>query len=204
MEATIYDEKEHRGYSIKVYYDPDPTSPNDWDTLGTMYNQGRYKFDGHKLEEVLEPDENGDLFINPDYLYVRVYIYDHSGISIWSAREPQHLGWDTSWLGVYAVSKADAEKEYGDLSDPVNVEYAMKCLEAEVKEWDMFCRGEVYGYEIYDEDDAFVDSCWGFYGDPDEAMQEAINIVNWKADEVERQQALALHLDKVSEPFWID
>ena len=209
MEQELYEEKEHRGYTCKVFYDSCAESPAyNRDMFGTMFNQGRYYFENRKIEEILEPDEDGGYFVNPDYIYVRVYIYDHSGITIWSSREPEKTGWDSGLLGFYAVEKTKAEKEFGDLSDPDNMEKVLKLLEAEVEEWDTYCRGDIYGFEVFDEDDCLIDSCWGFYGDPDKVMAEAISIANDEADYKERQErekAERVRLyEMVCEPFWID
>ena len=203
-----YKVKEHRGYTCKVYFDPDPTSPEDWNLLGTMYNQGRYRFQGHNMDEVVGLDEDGNWFVKPEYIFVRVYIYDHSGITIWSAREPQRTGWDSGLVGIYAVEKTKAEREYGDLSNPKNLENVLVCLESEVEEWDRYCRGEVYGYVVEDEDENEINSCWGFYCEPEEVMEEAISIANWYADKKEREEkeeAERIRLyEMVCEPFWID
>lgn len=209
MEAPIYEEKQHRGCTCQVLYDDNAESPAySRDMFGTMYNQGGYYFEGHNLEEILDTDEDGKTFTKPEYICVRVYIYDHSGITIWASREPQRCGWDSGLLGVYAVEKTKAEKEFGDLNNPDNMEKVFKLLEAEVEEWDTYCRGDIYGFEVYDEDDCLIDSCWGYYGAPDEVMEEAISIADCYADNKEREEkeeAERIRLyEMVCEPFWID
>ena len=62
-------------------------------------------------------------------------------------------------------------------------------LESEVKTYDQYLTGDVYGYEIYEvsecdkgcEHKEFVDSCWGFYGE-DECMTEAKGVVEYRLE----------------------
>jgi len=50
-------------------------------------------------------------------------------------------------------------------------EKAEACLCAEVKLYDRYLTGDVYGYIIEDDDGNRIDSCWGFYGDKDAVSQ---------------------------------
>ena len=192
-----YEEKEHRGYTCKVYYDSNPESPAEWDTLGTIYtNTRRYNPQNHTIEEIMVEGKDGQKFISADYIYVRIYAYEHGGITLSSSRTVQQCGWDDYLFGVMAVHRDDAIKEFGRLTIAENYESVLKCLEAEVKEWDQYFRGEVFGYEVT-KDGEFIDSCWGFYGDAEMVMQEGIDIINYYADNAERRE-------KIVEPFWID
>lgn len=211
-EPNIYEKKEHRGYTCRVVYDPDPTSPDDWDTLGTIYaNSRNHNPQNHTLDEIMvEESDDAGLHIDPNYLFVRIYAYEHGGIALHAASGPIKCGWDEYLFGVMAVHKDKAAKEFGDMTNVENYEKAMKCLEAEVEDWDMYYQGEVFGYEVLDEDDCVVDSCWGFYGyeGAKEAMQEGIGIIDYRVDEAERKEAEELariqHYEMITEPFWID
>ena len=206
----VYEEKQHRGYTCKVLYDQDPISPDDWDTIGKIYSGHReHNPQNHKIDEIIDWDEDGKWHINKDYIFVYIHFYEHSGLTIWSSRKmPDGYGWDSGFFGLYAVHKDNATKEFGDLSNEENYERLMKCLEVEVEAWDMYYRGEVYGYEVYEEDGSFIDSCWGFYGEPEEVMKEAISIADYEADEKERkaaEEAARVELyERICEPFWID
>ena len=37
-------------------------------------------------------------------------------------------------------------------------------LQEEVKQYDQFLQGDVYGFELIGPDGEKIDSCWGFYG----------------------------------------
>jgi hypothetical protein len=212
-DSLLHEEKEHRGFTCKVYYDPEPTSPNDWDMLGTIYsNSRRYDPCGHSIDEILVEDEEGNNHIDPDYIYVNIYAYIHSGIALSCSRSGQFAdSWDSCLFGVMAVEKSKAAEEFGDPSIPENYEKIMKCLEGCVECWDNYYQGMVFGYVVEDEEGFELDSCWGFYGYPDgakEAMEEAIGYADYYANKKEREQAE--EVDKIMlaeclcEPFWID
>ena len=211
-DTVVHEEKEHRGYTCRVVYDPDPTSPDDWDTLGTIYaNSRNHNPQKHTLDEIMvEDSDDCSMHIDPDYIYVRIYAYEHSGIALYHHRSPQRCGWDEYLFGVMAVHKDKAAKEFGDPSNVENFEKIMQCLEGEVECWDMYYRGEVYGFEVLDEDEDVIDSCWGFYGDEGakEAMQEGLSIIDFKVDKQEREEAEAAarikYYEDICEPFWID
>ena len=208
-DMVLYEQKMHRGFKCSVYYDPDPMSPDDWDTLGTIYSGHRkYNPQKHKMEEIIEYDENGNWHVDKDYLYVLIYYYDHGGLRLWSSMEPQRCGWDEGLFGLMAVHKDKAAMEFGYMSNPENYERAMRCLEAEVGAWDVYVRGEVYGYVIEDENEAEINSCWGFYCEPEEVMKDVISIADRNADrreKAERERAERVEkYEMICEPFWID
>ena len=47
-----------------------------------------------------------------------------------------------------------------------------RVLRGEVRTYDQYLQGDVWGYEIVDNDEEVIDSCWGFYGE-DCCRQEA-------------------------------
>ena len=51
------------------------------------------------------------------------------------------------------------------------VKKAEEVLEAEVESYDMYLRGECYGFRLY-KDGEEEDSCWGFLGDVDDMLKE--------------------------------
>ena len=211
-EPIIYKEQEHRGYTCRVVYDEDPTSPGEWDQLGVLYSNHRdYNPQNHRIDEILVEDEDGNTVVDPDYIYVKVWAYIHSGIALSCSRTGQFSDpWDSGLFGIMAVHKDKAEKEFGDLSVPENLERVLKCLEGEVKDWDIYCQGEGFGFEVLDEDDCVIDSVWGYYGyeGAEEAMKDGIDSIDYRVDKQEREeaerQARIERYEMVTDPFWID
>ena len=183
----------HKGYTINIDYDPSPENPREeWDNLGTIYsNSRRYSPDGHGIEELIEA-AGGDIYctvipwdlIGKKYYYRKVWIYEHSGVAIRTGENNPFGGgwmsWDSGLLGVIAVEKSKACKEYGKKRPCKSVqEKAEKCLEHEIEILDTFASGQIYGYTIDDENGEEVDSCWGFYG-LDEVIAEAKDYVDYE------------------------
>jgi hypothetical protein len=168
-------------YRLKIYQDDNTDSPRSWDNLGTMicfhrrYNLGdKHNYSHEEGQELLK---GKDICVS-----LPLYLYDHSGITMnttgFSCR------WDSGCVGFIYVTKEKVRKEYNvkritqDIIDRVT-----KCLEGEVKTYDQYLTGEVYGYEVYKvevcdkgcEHEEFVDSCWGYYG-YEECISEAKSI----------------------------
>lgn len=125
-----------------------------------------------------------------------VNLYDHSGVS-YSTGEVEAAGrhgWDSGTAG-YAYVTREAWAETGRTDDPTapytrdegedkrrfdGLTNAEAAIEWEVKEYGSWANGEVYGYTVVrphcDNADCphheEIDSCWGFIGDPDDAMAE--------------------------------
>lgn len=118
-----------------------------------------------------------------------VMMYDHSGITIWhgsSNPAQDSAGWDSGLIGFHYVTKSAVEKEWnGDM------EAAERYMEATLKTYDSYLRGDVYGYVI-DEDG---DSCWGFIGDYDDEeesslMEFAKNAIDCEVEAAAREEAM--------------
>ena len=108
------------------------------------------------LRKVIDKDDN--------LIMLPLYLYDHSGLAIGTT--PFHCPWDSGQVGyVYAT------KERCDyLGVDFNIDNVEKNLDNEVKLYNTYLSGDVYGFEIVEYDEEYgdeydtVDSCWGFYG----------------------------------------
>jgi len=95
-----------------------------------------------------------------------LYLYDHSGITI--STTPFSCKWDSGKVGFIYIS--NKEIDYIGTSIKENETWSEykerleKFLHSEVELYDQYIRGEVYGFQLLDEDGELEDSCWGFYG----------------------------------------
>ena len=154
---------------LKVVQDSSADSPRNWDNLGTMvcfhnrYDLGdnhNYNSDDYsgweEMKKAIIKEENTAVILP-------LYLYDHSGISISSS--PFSCRWDSGQIGFIFVSKEKALEEFGGKIVTAKLkERIEKILEGEIETYRQYLEGEVYGFEIVDEDDDIVDSCYGFYG----------------------------------------
>jgi hypothetical protein len=155
--------EEYKEYKIEIKqedYPPDPRK--EFDHLGTIISlHSRYalgeKHSFSSSAEILSYLQDISAYWLP------VYLYDHSGITI--ATKPYSCPWDSGQIGVIYVSKAKAIEAFG----PRPRRKALKCLESEIREYDDYLTGNVYGYEIIGNDGEIVDSCGGYYGNPEES-----------------------------------
>lgn len=190
MNIEFIEGKLHR---VKIVPDSDPTSPRDWDNLGTMvcwhrnYNLGD--------EQPKESPTEYRAKLPKDIIELPLYLYDHSDITMntsgFSCR------WDSGQVGFIYVTKEKIRKEYGwKRITQARKEKIYRYLKNEVKTYDDYLTGQVYGFkhEVAElpEDYAYLammdakevapmlakyldleddldwdikDSCGGFYGD---------------------------------------
>lgn len=179
------------GYRVELFYDESPESPREWDNLGTIYsNSRRYDFDGHGIEELID-EVGGDRYdsvipwnlIGKKYYYRKVWMYDHSGVTVRTGENNPwgsgYMSWDSGLAGVIVCDKKKACKEYG-YKKPCKAlqEKVEKYLDGEIEDLDTYCRGEIYGYRAFDADDNEIDSCWGFYSE-EEAIAEGKSMAEY-------------------------
>lgn len=172
-------------YEIEIVQDSSPESPRAWDNLGTMVCQHRRYNLGDKHDYYLDECESW-LDVQKELGYppviLNLYLYDHSGLTI--SWKPFGDRWDSGQIGFIFATQETLLKEYGTV-DQLVIEKAINVLKGEVETYDMYLRGEIYGYRIHEVETCNlghehmneVDSCWGFYGE-DACMEEADSIVN--------------------------
>lgn len=181
-----YETEQYKGYTIKIEYDQEPMSPREWDNLGTMtcshhrHNLGDEQFDFENFESW--DDVRASLVEAGARIILPLRLIDHSGISmsVGSGAHPHDPGgWDSGQVGFIYVTAAKLREEYSVKRITKKVEaQAEEVLRGEVKTYDEYLTGDVYGYVIEDPDGDDVESCWGFYGGAAYCMTEAKGAVD--------------------------
>lgn len=203
------DEIEYKGYTIKISQDDcQEESPRDWENLGVMicFHRGMKLGDDPRSREVTtklfnEPypiidgeEYSMESLLSDHYalaawlrtckdvaVCLPIYAYEHSNITISAGRGyPFCDPWDSGQLGWIFATKNMLRKEYGVKHVTKSIiEKATRALEQEVKTYDQFLTGDVWGYQILSPDGDEMDgSCWGFYGQ-EYAIQEAKEMIDW-------------------------
>lgn len=190
--SDIVKSAENNEVILKIIRDSDSfETPRDWDNLGHMicwhnrYNLGdkhNYSDPRSFLEYIAEDyiechdniesmdDERLMDVIKENAVVLPLYLYDHSGITMntvgFSSR------WDSGQVGWIYVTHDEITQEYGVLNED-NIRKAKDVLESEVKTYDQYLTGDIYGYTLERKVDCDscgrielkdIDSCWGFYG----------------------------------------
>lgn len=189
---------EYKGMTIQICYDGDAESPRKWDNVGTIYSNHRdYNPDGHKIDEI--ENEEGELVseeLDRRFIWLSVYYYEHSGLTVSTKRNyPYNDRWDSGLFGIIAVEKERLRKEYGwKAITKERREQILRSLEGEIETFDSYCRGEVYGFVVEDEEGEEIDDCGGYYGDDgmDYAIFEAKGSVDCELERRKREERIAM------------
>ena len=180
---------EYKGYNIDIHQDDDASNPREeFDQVTSIVAFHRnYNFDKHdyRTEDYNTPEEmKADIVKNENAVLIKdLFMYEHSGIMLkTSAFDCQ---WDSGQLGVIYIS-ADKAKEMISIRDISNIsdeemESLDKVLEGEVELFNQYLSGQVYGYTVRNDDEVLDDSCWGYYGDPEESglLEAAKDAIDW-------------------------
>lgn len=164
--------KSLNGRTVKIFQDSDPESPRTWSVFGKIaVTQNRHFQADECLDRVdLQAIAENDLIVS-----IPVYAYVHSGVMMRATESgnPFSCPWDSGQCGLVYAELDTIKKEFGS-DDAEAIQKAKALLINEVETFSQYLNGEVYGYVIEDAEGNEIDSCWGFYGDPDELATQAL------------------------------
>ena len=201
----------YKNIDIKICQDDDPGSPREWDNIGIMVcDHGSYTLGDKKPSDVIDTencnswdDVKKELIKELDpAIILPLYLYDHSGLRMkvgsFQGYLPQgHAEFDSGQVGFILATKEKIRYEYSvkRISKKV-LKKAADYLAGEVKDYDDYLSGSVYGYIVEENDD----SCWGYYGYNDMIAEAKSNIDYYlETKRTEKQNKLkALIHNKVS------
>ncbi len=192
-------EEIYKNRKITIEYDRDAMNPlTEWDMLGTFSCFHR-NYNLSTPDAIKDIDELKELIERPDVLALPLFLYDHSGITI--STGPFPCPWDSGQVGCIHITHEKIKAEYGN-TDPETIKKVTGYLKGEVKTFDAYLTGDVYGWivdgkpepgEDRDTAEEHVDSCWGYYGP---GYQDALNgakaSINWNAKRAEEKRLAAI------------
>jgi len=154
--------------TLKVFQDDSSDSPRRWDNLSKMIFIGNYSHlgdnhDFHGEHESFEAHQKHIVKQMDVAIILPVYAYIHSGMTI--SLTPFNCRWDSGKLGWVVVTKEAIRENWGIKN--VTKKYIDKTIDivrGEIKTLDQYISGDVYGFQVCDENGEVEDSCWGFYG----------------------------------------
>ena len=151
----------YNGYYINVFYDDDVYSPADWsDDVFLVHYHRDFWVDNKNAtrDEIVRWYRNENEEIEKKYWIFPVSAYIHGGVvlSMGSGKGFPDYEWDVSHVGAVLAERKrikTAEDAYDE-------------CKSVVEEWNDYLSGDVYGYDIEDENKNMVGHvCAGFYGD---------------------------------------
>lgn len=180
---------EHAGCTIELCTDEDPMSPDEWDTLGTVYALSRdaeyqgfespNKTHGQAIEAMERRGVAGlvrylrlchGLYVLP----IDVQDYGSSGIRVSVADEQ-----DNDCSAYIATTDARVTALCGTNANYHTRELVEDALRGELKEWRSYFENEVVGYVVRCNDE-IVDSCWSFYPDDDKQVPTPLSFESYR------------------------
>lgn len=104
-------------------------------------------------------------YVNANYVWRLVGMYDHSGLSFSHVGSYKYGGWDSGVVGCHYVSHEKLKDLCPSMTKAQRVASAMDELSAEMKTYDLWQRGNVVSYHLEDANGEFIDSRGGFITD---------------------------------------
>ncbi len=169
MKDVIETYTDPTGFAIEIHQDDSgDCDPREFDNLGTLVCWHRRCGLGHR--NITSPGELAGI-MPKNAIKLPVYLYEHSGMTI--SLEPFDDPWDSGQVGWIFASRETVRKEYSCTEiTPEIREKVLSVFAAEIKTYDAYLRGEVFGYVVKDPEGNDLDSCWGFIGEADYCMTE--------------------------------
>lgn len=180
-------------YRINVYYDDEPENPRtDWDNASHMVVRSRYlSTENNQVEEIINAlcekyginNDGMDFYevidaLNKFIVIKPISIYVHSGMTVFFGRPTDR--WDSGVVGFGYMEHEDLYSDCCGRNKKAHPDWRDQCeavMRGEMDALDRTVRGEVFGYvtEELDDDGDWVeyDSCWGFFMDAEEVIEEA-------------------------------
>lgn len=172
---------------IEIHTDDDPQSPREWDNLGEiLYTSSRYVLGDRKVDT----DEIESICKNPDMVWLPVYAYIHSGVTVNTTGFS--CPWDSGQCGIIYTTKEKVLANWNRqrLTDKLR-KRAEDLLKAEIEDYDKYLQGDVYGYKVLREcncphcgntEPEELDACWGYY-DLDYVREEGMSVAEYHLNE---------------------
>jgi len=163
---------------LEIYYDNNCESPREWDNLGIFVSKsigddqvdshGQVKDEAKELMSFMEELAEEKDFSNvgehiaeaqkqkPEYMIFPINKYEHSSISLTVGVRG---GFDNCTTGFYFVNIEKGEAKDENYSR----EKMLDIIAGEMETLTKWINGEVYGFNLYDDEGEEVDSVSGFY-----------------------------------------
>jgi hypothetical protein len=165
------------GKILEIHHDESPESPREWDNLGTVWcSHKRYSLSDKYAPKIDTDDHDGWDAVEQHLIkeegavvILPIYMYDHGGITI--STKPFGDRWDSGQVGFIYCTGAKIKTDYNVKRITKQIkESVTACLEGEIKTYDQYVTGDVYGFKLMQFDMTTKerveeDACWGFYGD---------------------------------------
>ena len=174
----------YKRFKLEFWHDEYSESPRNWDNIGKLICFHKH-YDISDKHDFYSVDDLKDFIRESEHeiIYLPVYAYEHGGITLNTA--PYSCRWDSYQVGVIYAYKSDM------ISSGITSEEEMyKTLIREVKIFDGYLQGNVYGFSIFDDSDELLESCGGFIDDMAYCESEAKSTADYFDNKLPKQYEL--------------
>lgn len=143
----------------------DGENPREFDEVGKLFVTNRCRYASNESELDFDDFTTGDLEKDIEkldkmgFFALPVSVYDHSGVKIYIGGPCDR--WDSGYIGFYLIDKKQYKKDFN--VKRINKKRLEKIASAQIAEYNAYCNGEVYCYDLTCNGKE-VDSLGGFYG----------------------------------------
>jgi len=187
-----YETRKYKGYTIKIELVDYPPNPREeWENLGHMVCWHR-RYDLGDKHNFDSPEDFQEYIKNNKCVVLPLFLYDHSGITM--STRSFSCPWDSGQVGYIYLTYEEIRKEMDKLNlTKKDIERAKALLESEVKIYDSYLRGEVFGWVISNEIEDHINSCWGYYGtgEIEHMVSEAKNAIDYDIAKIYCKEVLS-------------
>lgn len=178
---TLIATETYKNHTIEIHYDDAPLDPRGDDNLGMLWlTHGRYAFPQEidiDTTETTVYDAINEACDPP--VILDVYMMDHSGLAFSFAPFGGYHGhFDSGRVGFTftTMERIKAYLGFEELNEDRKAQIR-EILWKELQDFAAYVNGEVHGYKIL-KDGELVDSCWGFLGNPNNALTAAQDYID--------------------------
>ncbi len=161
--------------TLKIFHDDYPYNVREDDNLTKMwfyhkrYNLGDCDIEKLDSDNYNSWDELEEAIIEMyDNVIIKpVYMYEHGGIML--SLRPFACRWDSNRVGFIFITEEVLKETYNDIYDENGlvketiIERANIVIEEDISLYNKYLNNECYMYELYDENNEFIDSFGGYY-----------------------------------------
>jgi len=155
----------YKGFNINIYTDEDSMDPREDDNISKMicfhsrYDLGdKHNFGNPDDFREWAKGQGNKIEVLP------LFLYDHSGITI--STSGFGCSWDSGQIGWIYTDMEILNTTHGFKHwTKERRDNAIKWMESDVKTYDQYLTGKVFGYMIEGSEGDEFGGCWGFIGD---------------------------------------
>ncbi len=180
----------HAGRQVEIHQDVDAESPRDmFDNLSTLVGWHRRTTVGDKkVEPCTEKELRAQVRAEGDTVLaiLPLHLYEHGGMSVSTGAYSDTF--DSGQVGWAYVTRSRA-KRMGCTGRKYGKAWLEKAIRSEVRDYDSYLTGAVYGFIIRGREGEVLESTWSYIGDIEDCASDARRSAEEAEDPADAREA---------------